>query len=270
VKDSYRRLSPGPGKPVTTQRELYLRLMRQGLTNAEECRQAGINIRTGKRWRYGRRLRVNGREYTYGPISAAPPVISARFLSETNGYTSPICTGPGCRSARSQSSLAALRRRSAESCAATLIRPAVPITRPPRIGGQPVSAVGPGRANQRSMSSRAPRSNSCSIAAGGTPGPLSCSRVITMPPAQTRIITADTRILFRLAVTGRSVHCLPDPRQGYRGESVAVKASPRSPGRHRIDTPVNDRNNEIGPRSTGRTHRRGRSVPIRPGYHSCM
>jgi IS30 family transposase len=25
---------------------------------------------------------VNGREYTYGPISAAPPMISARFLSE--------------------------------------------------------------------------------------------------------------------------------------------------------------------------------------------
>ena len=82
MTDSFQRRRPGPGKPLTTQRELYLRLMRQGLTNAEACRQAGINIKTGKRWRYGRRVRVNGRVYTYGPISVAPPVISARFLSE--------------------------------------------------------------------------------------------------------------------------------------------------------------------------------------------
>ncbi len=31
---------------------------------------------------YGQRVVVNGREYTYGPISAAPPAISARLLSE--------------------------------------------------------------------------------------------------------------------------------------------------------------------------------------------
>ena len=82
MTDSFQPRRPGPGKPLTTQRELYLRLMRPGLTNAEACRQAGINIKNGKRWRYGRRVRVNGRVYTYGPISAPPPVISARFLSE--------------------------------------------------------------------------------------------------------------------------------------------------------------------------------------------
>ena len=52
------------------------------MTNAEACRQVGINIRTGRRWGYGRHVRVNGRGYTYGPIAAGPPVISPRFLSE--------------------------------------------------------------------------------------------------------------------------------------------------------------------------------------------
>lgn len=56
--------------------------MKQGLSNTEACRRVGINPRTGKRWRLGRRLHRNGRQYVYGPISAEPPKISARFLSE--------------------------------------------------------------------------------------------------------------------------------------------------------------------------------------------
>ena len=59
MTDSFQSRRPGPGKPVTAKRELYLRLMRQGLTNSEACRQVGINRRTGKRWRYGRRVVVN-------------------------------------------------------------------------------------------------------------------------------------------------------------------------------------------------------------------
>jgi IS30 family transposase len=82
VTDSYQRPRPGPGKPLTAQRGLYLRLMKQGFSSAEACRQVGINIRTGKRWRFGRRMRVGGREYIYSPIAAAPQEISARFLSE--------------------------------------------------------------------------------------------------------------------------------------------------------------------------------------------
>jgi transposase, IS30 family len=82
MTDSFQSRRPGPGRPLTAKRELYLRLMRQGLSNCEACRQVGIDRRTGKRWRYGRRVVVNGREYTYAPISAAPPAISARFLSE--------------------------------------------------------------------------------------------------------------------------------------------------------------------------------------------
>ena len=166
MTDSYRRPRPGPGKPLTAQRELYLRLMKLGLTNAEACRQVGINIRTGKRWRYGRRMRVNGREYAYGPISAAPPVISARFLSETERLHIADLHGPGCRSARLRPNWAEPPRRSAESCAATPTRPAAPITPTPRTGGPPVGGAVLDRENWRSTLSCAPRCNSCSTAAG--------------------------------------------------------------------------------------------------------
>lgn len=40
--------------------------MKQGLTNAEACCRVCINIKTAKRWRYGRRMIVNGRQYVYG------------------------------------------------------------------------------------------------------------------------------------------------------------------------------------------------------------
>jgi IS30 family transposase len=82
VTESFQSRRPGPGKPLTAKRELYLRLMAQGFSNAEACRQVGIHRRTGRRWRHGRRLRINGREYRYGPIGTAPRTISARFLSE--------------------------------------------------------------------------------------------------------------------------------------------------------------------------------------------
>jgi hypothetical protein len=64
-----------PGKPLTAKREPYLRMMRHGVSIPQACRHVGIDRRTGKGWRYGRRVVVNGREYTYGPISAAPPAI---------------------------------------------------------------------------------------------------------------------------------------------------------------------------------------------------
>jgi IS30 family transposase len=82
VTDSYQRQKPGPGKPLTAQRELYFRLMKQGLTNSEACRRVGIHRSTGQHWRHGRRLRNKGREYYYRPISVPPATVSARFLSE--------------------------------------------------------------------------------------------------------------------------------------------------------------------------------------------
>jgi transposase, IS30 family len=82
VTQSFQRRRSGPGTPLTAQRELYLRLLAPGFSNAEACPQVGINRKTGERWRHGRRLRVNHREYKYGPISLAPTKISARFLAE--------------------------------------------------------------------------------------------------------------------------------------------------------------------------------------------
>jgi transposase, IS30 family len=82
VTDSSQRQKPGPGKPLTAQRELYLRLMKQGLNNSEACRLVGIHRKTGQRWRRGRRHRARGREYYYRPITAPPRTVSARFLSE--------------------------------------------------------------------------------------------------------------------------------------------------------------------------------------------
>ena len=82
MTDSSQRQKPGPGKPLTAQRELYFRLMRQGLNNSEACRLVGIHRKTGQRWRHGRRHRARGREYYYRPITAPPPTVSARFLAE--------------------------------------------------------------------------------------------------------------------------------------------------------------------------------------------
>jgi transposase, IS30 family len=82
VTDSHQRQKPGPGKPLTAQRELYFRLMKQGLNNSEACRLVGIHRSTGQHWRHGRRLRNKGREYYYRPITALPTPGSARFLSE--------------------------------------------------------------------------------------------------------------------------------------------------------------------------------------------
>jgi transposase len=82
VTDSHQRQKPGPGKPLTAQREHYFRLMRQGLNNSEACRLVGIHRSTGQHWRHGRRLRNKGREYYYRPITAPPRTVSARFLSE--------------------------------------------------------------------------------------------------------------------------------------------------------------------------------------------
>jgi hypothetical protein len=53
VTDSHRRQKPGPGKPLTAQREHYFRLMKEGLNNSEACRLVGIHRSTGQHWRHG-------------------------------------------------------------------------------------------------------------------------------------------------------------------------------------------------------------------------
>ena len=49
---SDRRARKAPGAlPLTDERDLYIGLMRQGVSNAEACRNVGVHLRTGYRWR---------------------------------------------------------------------------------------------------------------------------------------------------------------------------------------------------------------------------
>jgi IS30 family transposase len=77
------RPQPGPGAPLTGERERYLRLVAQGMIKVQACREVGVHRITGTRWRDGRKMVDSGGRARYWPPIAAPPVvISARFLSE--------------------------------------------------------------------------------------------------------------------------------------------------------------------------------------------
>ncbi|MEV1035375.1 IS30 family transposase [Streptomyces sp. ADI95-17] len=54
-------------KPLTREREEYLRLVDLGISNTEACRIVGINRRTGMRWLYGRQ--ASGKKKAYAPIA---------------------------------------------------------------------------------------------------------------------------------------------------------------------------------------------------------
>jgi IS30 family transposase len=71
--------------PQTAKRERYAALIAKGVGNAEACRIVGINPRTGKRWRHGRkRAGSGGRVLHYAPVVgvSCKREISRRFLSE--------------------------------------------------------------------------------------------------------------------------------------------------------------------------------------------
>jgi hypothetical protein len=50
------RPQPGPGAPLTAERESYRRLMAQGLNAHQACLQIGWPPSTGMRWRKGRNM----------------------------------------------------------------------------------------------------------------------------------------------------------------------------------------------------------------------
>ena len=72
--------------PQTEKREQFARLIAQGFNNSEACRIAGINRRTGKRWRHGRTITTrDGRKRHYPAVITTAAVkreISPRYLSE--------------------------------------------------------------------------------------------------------------------------------------------------------------------------------------------
>ena len=62
------RPRPGPGAPLTAERESYLRLVAQGMSNVQACREVGVHPTTGMRWRDGRKR----------SMAAAGPAITGR------------------------------------------------------------------------------------------------------------------------------------------------------------------------------------------------
>ncbi len=80
----YARSGKSPGaKPLTSQRDQYLGLMRQGTSNAAACRLVGVNRKTGHRWRYGRSVTTRtGAVLTYPAITGPADPVSARCLVE--------------------------------------------------------------------------------------------------------------------------------------------------------------------------------------------
>ena len=64
----------GPS-PDYAKREAFARLIAEGVPSARACRMVGINPRTGKRWRNGRRIPSGGR------VLNLPPVITRHVLT---------------------------------------------------------------------------------------------------------------------------------------------------------------------------------------------
>src|SRR3954451_20109611 len=99
---SRRRWTPGPS-PLTTKRDLYLRLMKQGMSNSAACRLAGVNRKTGNRWRYGRTVTTETGELHYPAIASTIEEGSRRFLSDADR----IVIADGVRAGRSTCEIAA-------------------------------------------------------------------------------------------------------------------------------------------------------------------
>jgi hypothetical protein len=72
----------GP-KPDQAKREAFARLIAEGVPSARACRIVGINPRTGKRWRNGRRLQSGGRVLGLAPviITVAGPQATSLIVS---------------------------------------------------------------------------------------------------------------------------------------------------------------------------------------------
>ena len=73
---------PQGAKPLSAERAAYLRLMQQGYSNAEACRQVGVNDRTGRRWRNGQSASPGHVAMRPVKASAVPPVGRSRYLTE--------------------------------------------------------------------------------------------------------------------------------------------------------------------------------------------
>ena len=81
------RRRPGRGAPLTAERERYLRLVAQGMSNVQACREVGVHPTTGVRWRDGRKMvDGGGRARYYPPIDAHPSPSRRGTCPRTSGY----------------------------------------------------------------------------------------------------------------------------------------------------------------------------------------
>jgi len=104
-----KRPQPGPGAPLTAEREQYRRLMAQGLNNHQACLRIGVHPTTGSRWSKGRNMVDHtGKARYYPPVHAEPKAISPRYLSEEER----VLIGDLLAAGYSQRSVAAQLRRS--------------------------------------------------------------------------------------------------------------------------------------------------------------
>ena len=111
-----------PGRrPMTEKRELYVRLIRQGISNAEACRQLEIDRKTGHWWKNGGVYVRNGVTRVVEPILNSRPVLatgSLRYLSEDERIT----IADGVRAGRSARTIAAELGRAVSTVARELQR----------------------------------------------------------------------------------------------------------------------------------------------------
>jgi len=110
-----------PGRqPMTEKRELYLRLMHQGVSNSAACRSLGIDRKTGHWWKNGGVVVRNGVVRVVAPLAAkvVPKPDSGRYLSEDERVT----IADGARAGRSSRSIAAELCRAVSTVARELAR----------------------------------------------------------------------------------------------------------------------------------------------------
>lgn len=63
-----------PSRGLTERQDKFVRLIAQGVSNAEACRMVGVNRRTGTRWRFGRSvLNTAGEAVEYPPVCLPTP-----------------------------------------------------------------------------------------------------------------------------------------------------------------------------------------------------
>ena len=70
-----------PSRGLSEKQQRFVRLIAQGVSNAEACRRVGINRRTGTRWRFGRTVCNTAGEVLQYPPVRVPDAVEAATSS---------------------------------------------------------------------------------------------------------------------------------------------------------------------------------------------